>query len=168
MSPEPHNHRTDEAFYGDLPPDRSFPAQAGRAGPGARSEEVTEGHSARGRLRRPPSPSAGMTTRRRIASAALLALLIAALLLAVPSLRGVFDEVGEMQLGWVLAALGLEIASCLAFVAVFRLFFEGVHPTTARRVAWTEMASGALLPGGGVTALAAGGWLIRLTGMPAD
>jgi len=41
-------------------------------------------------------------------------------------------------------------------------------PRTARRVAWTEMASGALLPGGGVTALAAGGWLIRLTGMPAD
>jgi uncharacterized membrane protein YbhN (UPF0104 family) len=109
-----------------------------------------------------------MTTRRRVASAALLALLIAALLLAVPSLRGVFDEVGAMQPGWVAAALALELASCLAFVAVFRLFFADVQPTTARRVAWTEMASGALLPGGGVTALAAGGWLIRLTGMPAD
>jgi uncharacterized membrane protein YbhN (UPF0104 family) len=109
-----------------------------------------------------------VTARRRIASAALLALLIAALLLAVPSLRGVLDQVGDMQPGWVLAAVALEVASCLAFVAVFRLFFESVEPTTARRVAWTEMASGALLPGGGVTALAAGGWLIRLTGMPAD
>jgi hypothetical protein len=38
------------------------------------------------------------------------------------------------------------------------------HPT----LAWTEMASGALLPGGGAGGLAIGGWLIHLAGAPVD
>ena len=102
--------------------------------------------------------------RRRVATAALLVVLMVALLLTVPSLGEVFDRFGDMQAGWVAAALVLELLSCLAFVAVFRFFFDTVAPAVARRVAWTEMASGALLPGGGVTSLAAGGWLMKLAG----
>ena len=103
---------------------------------------------------------------RRVASAALLVAMVVALLLAVPSLGDIFDRAGDMRPGWVVAALLLELLSCLAFVAVFRLFFGSVAPAVARRVAWTEMASGALLPGGGVTGLAAGGWLVGLAGKP--
>src|SRR5204863_7260984 len=33
-------------------------------------------------------------------------------------------------------------------------------------MAWTQMGSGALLPGGGVGSLAVGGWLLHLVGMP--
>ena len=102
--------------------------------------------------------------RRRFATAALLVVLMVALLLTVPSLGEVFDRFGDMQAGWVAAALVLEVFSCLAFVAVFRFFFDTVAPAVARRIAWTEMASGALLPGGGVTSLAAGGWLMKLAG----
>jgi uncharacterized membrane protein YbhN (UPF0104 family) len=102
--------------------------------------------------------------RRRFATAALLVVLMVALLLTVPSLDEVFDRFGDMQAGWVVAALVLELLSCLAFVAVFRFFFDTVAPAVARRIAWTEMASGALLPGGGVTSLAAGGWLMNLAG----
>src|SRR6478736_4637694 len=102
--------------------------------------------------------------RRRVATAALLLVLMVALLLTVPSLGEVFDRFGDMQAGWVAVALVLELLSCLAFVAVFRFFFDTVAPAVARRVAWTEMASGALLPGGGVTSLAAGGWLMKLAG----
>jgi hypothetical protein len=87
--------------------------------------------------------------RRRFATAALLVVLMVALLVTVPSLDEVFDRFGDMQAGWVVAALVLELLSCLAFVAVFRFFFDTVAPAVARRVAWTEMASGALLPGGG-------------------
>ena len=107
-----------------------------------------------------------MTRPRRLATAALLVVLAVTLLLTVPSLDEVFERLGAMSPGWVVAALGLELASCLAFVVVFRFFFDTVAPAIARRVAWTEMASGALLPGGGVSSLAAGGWLMSLAGQP--
>jgi uncharacterized membrane protein YbhN (UPF0104 family) len=103
---------------------------------------------------------------RRLATAALLVALMVALLLTVPSLGEVLDRFGAMRPGWVAGALVLEVLSCLAFVAVFRFFFDTVPPAAARRIAWTEMASGALLPGGGVTSLAAGGWLMKLVGQP--
>src|SRR5215218_208811 len=114
----------------------------------------------------PPPFQVRVLAPRRFATAALLVVLVAALLLTVPSLDEVFDRFADMRPGWVVAAVLLELLSCLAFVAVFRLFFDAVAPAIARRIAWTEMASGALLPGGGVTSLAAGGWLMRLAGQP--
>jgi uncharacterized membrane protein YbhN (UPF0104 family) len=103
---------------------------------------------------------------RRAATAALLAALAAALLLAVPALRPVLREIGDMSPSWIAAAVAFELASSISFVVVFRLFFERVPGRDARALAWTSMASGVLLPGGGVGGLAIGGWLIRLTGAP--
>src|SRR5215212_2896993 len=114
----------------------------------------------------PPPFQVRILAPRRFATAALLVVLVAALMLTVPSLDEVFDRFADMRPGWVVAAVLLELLSCLAFVAVFRLFFDRVASAIARRIAWTEMASGALLPGGGVTSLAAGGWLMRLAGQP--
>jgi len=107
-----------------------------------------------------------VTGPRRLATAALLVVLAVALVWSAPELDDVFDRIGTMRPSWVVLALGLELLSCLAFVAVFRFFFDAVAPWIARRVAWTEMASGALLPGGGVSSLAAGGWLMSLAGEP--
>ena len=63
-------------------------------------------------------------------------------------------------------AVARELASSVSFVIVFRLFFDRVARRDARALAWTEMASGALLPGGGAGGLAIGGWLMHLTGAP--
>ena len=49
---------------------------------------------------------------------------------------------------------------------IFRFFFDRVPKRSARQLAWTEMATGALLPGGGAGGLAIGGWLMHLQGMP--
>jgi uncharacterized membrane protein YbhN (UPF0104 family) len=49
--------------------------------------------------------------------------------------------------------------------SIFRLFFAQVPAGPARELAWTEEASGALLPTGGLGALAVGGWLLRQSGM---
>ena len=87
------------------------------------------------------------------------------LLLAVPPLRGVAHQISRMSLGWIAVALVLEIASCAAYVVIFRLFFAAVPAGLARQLAWTEEASGALLPTGGLGALAIGGWLLRQAGM---
>jgi uncharacterized membrane protein YbhN (UPF0104 family) len=106
--------------------------------------------------------------RRRVGTAALLAVLGTTLLLAVPGLRPVLDELRDMRAGWIAAAVGLELASSVSFVVVFRLFFDRLPARDARALAWTSMASGALLPGGGVGALAIGGWLMRLAGAPLE
>jgi uncharacterized membrane protein YbhN (UPF0104 family) len=70
-----------------------------------------------------------------------------------------------MQPGWIALALALEIASCTSFAIVFRAFFGDVPGPLARRVAWTEMGSGALLPGGGLTGYALGGLLLHDAGL---
>ncbi|HKR98157.1 MAG TPA: lysylphosphatidylglycerol synthase transmembrane domain-containing protein [Candidatus Dormibacteraeota bacterium] len=93
-------------------------------------------------------------------------MLSVALLAAVPGLRGVLREIGDISPGWVALAVALELASCVSFVVVFRLFFEGLEPHDVRALAWTTQATGALLPGGGAGGLAIGGWLIHLTGAP--
>jgi uncharacterized membrane protein YbhN (UPF0104 family) len=62
--------------------------------------------------------------------------------------------------------VGLELASSVSFVVVFRLFFDGLEARDARALAWTTQASGVLLPGGGAGGLAIGGWLAHLTGAP--
>jgi uncharacterized membrane protein YbhN (UPF0104 family) len=125
--------------------------------PASRAERAAAQRS--GRWRR----SSGV--RRRIVGALVLATATVTLLLAVPALRGVAHQISRMSLGWIAVAVGLEIASCAAYVVIFRLFFAAVPADLARQLAWTEEASGALLPTGGLGALAIGGWLLRQAGM---
>jgi uncharacterized membrane protein YbhN (UPF0104 family) len=103
--------------------------------------------------------------RRRLLVAVILATATVTLVLAVPPLRGAARQIDAMDPDWVLVAVVLEIASCVGYVVVFRWFFDQVSPGPARELAWTEEASGALLPTGGVGALAIGGWLLRQAGM---
>jgi uncharacterized membrane protein YbhN (UPF0104 family) len=102
---------------------------------------------------------------RRVIAVGVLSAAIASLLLAVPGLQGVASQVTHLDPAWVLAAVGLELGSCLTFVVVFRLFFDQVPARVAAELAWTEQGAGALLPGGGVGALAIGGWLLRREGI---
>ena len=102
---------------------------------------------------------------RRVIVVALLSAAIASLLLAVPGLRGVATQLTHLEGAWVFVAVALELGSCLAFVVIFRLFFDGLTRGTASELAWTEQGAGALLPGGGVGALAIGGWLLRRQGI---
>jgi len=102
----------------------------------------------------------------RVITIAVLVAALVSLLLAVPALRAVAREVSHVSGGWLILAAALELASCASFVLVFRHFFKGVPARGARDLAWTEMGSGALLPGGGVGSLAVGGWLLHLAGMP--
>ena len=104
--------------------------------------------------------------RRRVISAVLLIVAAGTVLLAVPALRPVGREIEDMNPALVLGAVALEIASCVSFVVIFRQFFDTLPTRFAHGLAWTQSGSGALLPGGGVGALAVGGWLLHLVGMP--
>ncbi len=123
--------------------------------------------AARGkRWRQEPAQLERHDLRRRLLTALVLAACVATVLLAVPDLRPVVREITEMNPALVLVAVTLELGSCLGFVVIFRLFFSPVPSAVAREMAWAQMGSGALLPGGGVGSLAAGGWLLHLAGMP--
>ncbi len=128
-----------------------------------RAAGVSDAHA------REPSPkpdaidSRGL--RRRLIGLAIAAIAVSSLLLGVPALNDVVGDIGRMQPGWIVLALVLEIASCASFAIVFRAFFGSVPGPLARRVAWTEMGSGALLPGGGLTGYALGGVLLHDAGL---
>ena len=102
---------------------------------------------------------------RRLVLAVLLGVFMLGLLLAIPPLREVLRAIDHMNPGWIAAGVGFELASCAGFVVVFRLFFAPLPAPQARKLAWTEMASGVLLPAGGIGGLAIGGWLMHLAGM---
>jgi uncharacterized membrane protein YbhN (UPF0104 family) len=88
-----------------------------------------------------------------------------ALVLAVPSFGSVRRALSGIDPQWVVAAIALEIGSCASFVVVFHAFFDQVPRGVARRIAWIEMGSGALLPGGGLTSYLLGGLLLNQAGM---
>jgi len=104
---------------------------------------------------------------RRLLTILVLVACVVTVLLAVPDLRPVAGEIVDMNPALVAAAVGFELASCLSFVVIFRLFFRPLPRTLARNMAWSQLGSGALLPGGGVGSLAVGGWLLHLAGMSA-
>jgi uncharacterized membrane protein YbhN (UPF0104 family) len=103
----------------------------------------------------------------RLLTVVLLIAALVSLMLAVPGLHAIGQEISHLGAGWLILAAAFELASCASFIVVFRHFFRAVPAGAARELAWTEMGSGALLPGGGVGSLAVGGWLLHLAGMPA-
>jgi putative heme transporter len=103
---------------------------------------------------------------RRFTTLVLLLVLAGPLLASVPGLQRVVHRVGRINPWWVVLALALEVASELGFVVMFQLFIDRGNPRDLRRMAWTELASGALIPGGGAGGLAIGGWLMYLAGAP--
>jgi uncharacterized membrane protein YbhN (UPF0104 family) len=116
-----------------------------------------------------PQPAPKQRERRGHARHALKLIVslgvLLAVVFAVPSLGSVRHELGAIDPWWVAAGVALEIGSCVSFVIVFRAFFDQLPPSLTRRIAWIEMGSGALLPGGGVTSYALGGLLLNQAGM---
>jgi uncharacterized membrane protein YbhN (UPF0104 family) len=103
---------------------------------------------------------------RSIVLLLVLGAIVVALLEAVPSLSAVAHELGHAQTGWVVLAVVAELASCFAFVFFFQGIFWRGPRRLAARLAWTEMAAGALLPAGGAGGLGLGALVLKKLGMP--
>lgn len=88
------------------------------------------------------------------------ALSIGALVWVAPPSQ-VIGTVARMSPLWLVVAVGLELASCLSYVVVFRRFFPEASRPLSRRVAWTAMGAGAILPGGNFSSAAATGLLLH-------
>lgn len=96
---------------------------------------------------------------------AVLVVLLGGIALAVPDLRHVLDRASHAGVGWLALAAALEVASCLGYVAILRLVLPRAPARDARRLAWAEMAFGAVVPVGGAGSLAVGAWAMRAWGI---
>jgi uncharacterized membrane protein YbhN (UPF0104 family) len=103
-------------------------------------------------------------TGRVLGTAVLSALSVGVLIWVAPPAQ-VIASISDMDPLWVLAAVGLEIGSCLSYVVVFRRFFPEPSRPVSRRVAWIAMGAGAILPGGNLSSAATTGWLLRHHGI---
>jgi hypothetical protein len=103
----------------------------------------------------------------RVLGAAIIALVSVGALLRVAPPSQVIDSIGDMDGGWLLAVVALELGSCLSYVVVFRRFFPEPPRAVSRQVAWIAMGAGAVLPGGNFSSAATTGWLLRHHGIGA-
>src|SRR6516225_8462259 len=103
---------------------------------------------------------------RNIGLLLVLGAIVVALLAAVPGLAAVTRELGRAHAGWLVLAVAAELASCFAFVLFFQGIFWRGPRRLAARLAWTEMAAGALLPAGGAGGLGLGALILSKLGMP--
>lgn len=105
--------------------------------------------------------------RARALGTAVLSVASMGVLLLVAPPGQVIASIGDMSPVWLLAAVGLEIGSCLSYVVVFRRFFPEPPRPVSRQVAWMAMGAGAVLPGGNFSSAATTGWLLRNHGIGA-
>ena len=110
--------------------------------------------------------NASRSLRRGLVSLAILVALAGGLILAVPGLHGVAHTLAHMQLGWIAAAIALEILSCLGYVLAFLQVFETAPLRFGGRVALTELAFGTAVSLGGAGSVAVGAWLLIERGAP--
>jgi uncharacterized membrane protein YbhN (UPF0104 family) len=89
----------------------------------------------------------------------------AALLFVVAPPAEVLDQIGHMSPTWLVAAVAFELCSCLSYVIVFRYFFPEPSRRDSRRVAWIALGSGAVVPGGYISSVAATGLVMRGKGI---
>jgi uncharacterized membrane protein YbhN (UPF0104 family) len=101
----------------------------------------------------------------RVLATTILALLSIGVLVWVAPPGQVIDAIGDMNPAWLLAAVGLELGSCLSYVVVFRHFFPEPPRPVGQQVAWIAMGAGAVLPGGNFASAATTGWLLRHHGI---
>jgi uncharacterized membrane protein YbhN (UPF0104 family) len=85
-----------------------------------------------------------------------------------PGLGEVRKLLGRAEAPWLLLGVGLEVASSLSYVAMFR-------PVFCRRMTWrstaeiglSELAVGSIVPASGAGGVALGAWILSRFGMPA-
>jgi uncharacterized membrane protein YbhN (UPF0104 family) len=103
----------------------------------------------------------------RVLGTAILTVVSIGVLLWVAPPAQVISAIADMNPVWLLAAVALELGSCLSYVVIFRRFFPEPPRAVARQVAWIAMGASAVLPGGNLSSPATIGWLLRHHGIGA-
>ncbi|MHB1539676.1 MAG: lysylphosphatidylglycerol synthase transmembrane domain-containing protein, partial [Solirubrobacteraceae bacterium] len=121
------------------------------------------------RRRSAAAQSAGLESQSRKLRNSLISLavfcgLVIGLLFAVPSLRTVLDRITDAQIGWILAAAGLEVLSCVGYVVLFVFLFERLGWRLGSRLSLAELAVNAVVSVGGLGGIVLGAWVLNSKG----
>jgi uncharacterized membrane protein YbhN (UPF0104 family) len=112
--------------------------------------------------------SQSRTLRNSIVSLALFFAIVVALLLAVPGLHSVLAHLEDANPGWVAAAIGLEVLSCVSFVVLFDLVFGKLGRSLSSRLSLAELAVNSVVSVSGMGGLALGAWVLRSKGISVE
>jgi uncharacterized protein (TIRG00374 family) len=113
----------------------------------------------------------GELDTRRLARHALMVIAGIAVLLLVALLAPGLDQVRHLleraTIGWLLIAVGLEVASSLSYVLMFKpSFCRLMSWRTTSEIALSELAVGSIVPASGAGGVALGAWILTRSGMP--
>jgi uncharacterized membrane protein YbhN (UPF0104 family) len=112
--------------------------------------------------------SQSRTLRNSIVSLAVFFAIVVALLLAVPGLHSVLAHLEDANPGWVAAAIGLEVLSCVSFVVLFDLVFGKLGRSLSSRLSLAELAVNSVVSVSGMGGLALGAWVLRSKGISVE
>ena len=92
----------------------------------------------------------------------------------LPGLRQALHSLEHVSSQWLAGAVALELLSETGYVLSWRsivdpenlLERDGRGRRTASRAAWAQLGGGMLLPGGSLTSIGVGAWILRHFGMP--
>ncbi len=92
----------------------------------------------------------------------------------LPGLRQALHSLEHVSWQWLVGAVALELLSETGYVLSWRsivdpenlLERDGRGRRTASRAAWAQLGGGMLLPGGSLTSVGVGAWILRHFGMP--
>lgn len=138
------------------------------ANPGPAAQDAREHHSGR----------ALGAAKGRLAKKALklLGYLAVAYLVVrlIPGLKDALRSLEQVRWQWVLVAIAIEILSESGFVVSWRaivdpedlLSRDGRGERMASRVAWVQLGGGMLVPGGTLSSVGVGAWILHRFGMP--
>jgi uncharacterized membrane protein YbhN (UPF0104 family) len=105
------------------------------------------------------------TLRNSVISLAVFFALIVALLLSVPGLHSVEQDIYHASSQWVAAGVGLELLSCASYVVLFGLVFGMLGKRLVSRLSLAELAVNSVVSVSGLAGLALGAWVLRTKGI---
>lgn len=122
--------------------------------------------TASGQAAEPEDAASARRFRQGAISTVVLTVLAIGVLMAVPGLSSVGRRLSDIDGGWIVLAVVLELLSCLGYVLAFQTVFHRAPLRFAARVAWSELAFGAVVPAGGAGGAAVGAWIFHAKGFP--
>jgi uncharacterized membrane protein YbhN (UPF0104 family) len=104
--------------------------------------------------------------RRRLIEFALVGALIGFLVLTLPGLGNLRQEITHASPGWLVAGLFLEVLSALSYVLIFRaVFCPRMSWRISYQIGMAEQGANSVLSVSGAGGLALGAWALRRGGM---
>jgi hypothetical protein len=106
---------------------------------------------------------------RRLLEFAAVGLVIGIAVLTGPGLGQLRSELAHASPGWLIAGIGLEVLSALAYVVIFRaVFCPRMSWQLSYQIGLSEQAANSVLSVSGTGGLALGAWALRRGGMSAE